>query len=122
MRRSRLIEASLASLVAFTLTSGWVIGQTVSGGSLALHSSGAAAGSGWTLSTNGYVGTYVQLSQPTALTLTANASGAAAGGLSPQMTFAIADTKQSFSVNSSSLTNYTYTPPTMPAGTYFIRT
>src|SRR5437764_15416750 len=101
MRQRRLIAAAAAGVV-FAIAMKSAGGQSVSGGSLALRSSGAAAGSGWTLSTNGYVGTYVQLSQPAALTLTANASGAASGGLSPEMTFAIADSKQSFNVTSSS--------------------
>jgi autotransporter-associated beta strand protein len=38
------------------------------------------------------------------------------------MTISIADSNQSFDVNSSSLSNYTYTTPTLAAGTYFVRT
>jgi autotransporter-associated beta strand protein len=94
---------------------------TINGDNLALQSSGAASGSGWTLSSNGYVGTYISLTSPAAVTLTANASGVASDGLNPDMTFSIANSTDSFSV-ASSAGNYTYTTPTLPAGTYFVRT
>jgi autotransporter-associated beta strand protein len=94
----------------------------INGNALALQSSGAASGTEWTLSNNGYVGTYVTLSAPTAVTFTASASGTASGGLNPDMTISIADSNQSFDVSSGSLTNYTYTTPTLAAGTYFVRT
>ena len=85
-----------------------------------LHSNGAAAGTSWMLSSDGYLGTYIQLSQPTPVTFTLNASGAASSGLSPDMTLSIANLNQSFAV-SASATNYGYTTPTLPAGTYFVR-
>jgi endo-1,4-beta-xylanase len=95
---------------------------TVNGSSLILHSSGAVSGTtGWALSTNGYLGTYVQLTQPGPITFTAAASGASSGGVAPEMTFAIADYKQSFNLTSTP-SNYTFTTPTLPAGTYTIRT
>jgi endo-1,4-beta-xylanase len=95
---------------------------TVNGSSLVLRSSGAVSGStGWTLSTDGYLGTYVQLSQPGPISFTAAASGASSGGVAPEMTFAIADYKQSFNLTSTQ-SNYTFTTSTLPAGTYFIRT
>ncbi|MGD0139470.1 MAG: autotransporter-associated beta strand repeat-containing protein, partial [Tepidisphaeraceae bacterium] len=95
---------------------------TINGDNLALQSSGAAAGNGWTLSSDGYVGTYINLSTAAPVTFTLNASGVTSGGLSPDMTLSIADSNDSFSVSSGTLTNYTYTTPTLPAGTYFVRT
>ena len=99
-------------------------GQTlITGSAMPLQSSGAAAASnGWTLSSDGYVGTYISLSQAAPVTFTLNAAGTASGGLNPDMTLSIADSNQSFNVSSSSLTNYTYTTPTLAAGTYFVRT
>jgi autotransporter-associated beta strand protein len=100
---------------------GWAQ-TTINGNSMALQSSGASAGNGWTLSSDGYIGTYIDLSTAAPVTFTLNASGAASGGLNPDMTLSIADSTQSFNVSSSSLTNYTYTTPTLAAGTYFVRT
>ncbi|MGD0390797.1 MAG: endo-1,4-beta-xylanase, partial [Tepidisphaeraceae bacterium] len=87
-----------------------------------MQSSGAAAGSSWTLSSDGYVGTYINLSQSAPVTFTLSASGVSSNGLSPDMTLSIANSTDSFSVSSGTLTNYTYTTPTLPAGTYFVRT
>jgi autotransporter-associated beta strand protein len=95
---------------------------TITGSSLALHSSGANSSNSWTLSSDGYVGTYINLTQPAPVTFTLNASGTASNGLSPDMMISIADSTQSFNVTSSSLSNYTYTTPTLAAGTYFVRT
>lgn len=94
----------------------------INGSALTFKSSGSASGNGWTLSQNGYVGTYVTLLQPGQVTFTLNASGTASNGVFPDMTLSIADYNQSFSVNSGSLTNYSYTTPTLPIGTYFVRT
>jgi GH35 family endo-1,4-beta-xylanase len=94
----------------------------VNGSNLVLQSSGAANGANWTLSSNGYVGTYVTLAQPGTVGFTVNASGTASSGVAPQMTLSIADYNQSFSVASSNPANYSYTTPTLPAGTYFVRT
>src|SRR5579872_1451051 len=89
------------------------LGQTtISGKNLALQSSGAASGNGWTLSSDGYVGTYITLSQPAPVTFTLNASGTTSNSLSPDMMISIADSSQSFSVTSNP-TNYTYTTPTL---------
>jgi len=46
----------------------------------------------------------------------------ASSGVDPDMTISIADYNQSFDVNSSSPSNYSYTTPVLPAGTYFVRT
>ena len=49
-------------------------GQSYTGSSLSHRSSGSGAGN-WTLSENGYVGTYITLAAPGQVTLTVNASG-----------------------------------------------
>ncbi len=56
------------------------------------------------------------------MTFTASASGTVSNGIDPNLTFSIADYSQSFGVNSSTPTNYIYTTPVLPAGTYFVRT
>jgi endo-1,4-beta-xylanase len=96
------------------------IAQSLNGSSLAYRSSGAASGSDWTLSENGYVGTYVTLAAPGDLTVTAQASGLAGGGVDPNMNIVIADTKAGFDV-ASGFNNYQHTF-SLPAGTYFVRT
>jgi autotransporter-associated beta strand protein len=95
---------------------------TINGSTMALQSSGAASGTGWTLNSDGYLGTYVTLSQAAPVSFTLNAAGTASNGLSPDMMVSIADSNQTFNVSSSSPTNYSYTTPTLPAGTYFVRT
>jgi len=93
---------------------------TDNGTDLPLHSNGSAGGTSWTLSSDGYLGTYIQLSQPAPVSFTLNASGAASAGLSPDMTLSIANLNQSFSVGAAA-SNYNYITPTLPAGTYFVR-
>jgi autotransporter-associated beta strand protein len=104
------------------ITSPAIAQTTINGDNLALQSSGSAAGSGWLLNSDGYVGTYINLTQPAPVTFTLDASGTASGGLSPDMSLSIADSNQSFTVSSSNPTNYTYTTPTLAVGTYFVRT
>ena len=77
--------------------------QTINGTSLAFRSSGTASGSDWTLSENGYVGTYVTLAAPGDLTVSAQASGLAGGGVDPNMNIVIADTKAGFDVMKATL-------------------
>ncbi len=93
--------------------------QTFSGSSLSHRSSGSGSGN-WTLSENGYVGTYFTLAQPGPVTLTASASGATNDAVAPRMNFVIADTKAGFDVGTG-FSNYEHTFD-LPAGTYFVRT
>jgi autotransporter-associated beta strand protein len=90
---------------------------SITGSAMFLKSGGSA-----TLTSDGYVGTYITLTQPTPVTFTLSASGTASNGLSPDMMISIADSTQSFNVTSSSMSNYTYTTPTLAAGTYVVRT
>jgi GH35 family endo-1,4-beta-xylanase len=95
------------------------LAQTFSGNSLSHRSSGSGT-SNWTLTENGYVGTYISLTEPGSVTLSVNASGATTDALSPRMNLVIADTKVGFDVTSG-FNNYQHTFD-LPAGTYFVRT
>lgn len=115
-------RAVLSGSAALLLACSAAAAQTVNGSSLTLQSSGAASGNAWTLSSDGYVGTYITLSQPAAVTLTASAGGTASDGVAPDLTFAIGNDQQSFTVAPGASNNYTYTTPTLGAGTYLVRT
>jgi endo-1,4-beta-xylanase len=95
-------------------------GQTINGNLLALRSSGSAGGSNWTLSNNGYVGTYITLPAPGEVTISVEASGQAANGVVPQMNLVIADASANFDVTSG-FNAYQHTF-SLPAGTHFVRT
>src|SRR6476660_5100871 len=95
----------LARLLA--CTSAWIAclsqvatAQSINGSGMAYRSSGAASGSDWTLSENGYVGTYIKLDAPGDVTVSAQASGLAGGGVDPNMNIVIADTTAGLDVTS----------------------
>jgi GH35 family endo-1,4-beta-xylanase len=92
---------------------------TINGGSLSHRSSGSGF-SNWTLSENGYVGTYFRLDQAGPVTLTVNASGATNDAVVPRMNLVVADTKAGFDV-AGGFNSYQHTFD-LPAGTYFLRT
>ena len=95
------------------------LSQTIPGSTLSFRSSGAGSGN-WTLSENGYVGTYFSLAAPGSVTLTVNASGSTNDALLPHMNLVVADAKAGFDVTAG-LNNYQHTFD-LPAGTYFVRT
>lgn len=98
-----------------------VAAQTVvNGASLALRSTGSVSGSSVQLAQNGYVGTYITLSQPGNVTLSVAAAGQAAGGTPPRMNVVINDTRMPFDVTSSTA-SYAFSV-SLPAGTHFVRT
>src|SRR3954468_921604 len=70
---------------------------TINGSNLSLRSTGSGAGN-WTLTDNGYVGTYFTLAAPGAVTLTVNASGSTSDSVLPHMNVVVADTKTGFDV------------------------
>src|SRR5947207_6414577 len=84
-----------------------VLSQTINGSSLAFRSSGSGSGN-WTLSENGYVGTYFSLAAPGSVTLAVNASGTTDDALLPHMNIVIADTKAGFDI-ASGFNNYQQT-------------
>ncbi len=83
----------------------------------ALRSGGSA-----TLSSPGYLGTYVTIPAGGAtVNFTINATEAAGSGANPHMNLVIADTVVPFNVSSTSATNYATGDISLPAGTYFLR-
>ena len=109
-----------AALLAALLASNNVSAAILNASTMAFQSGGTAAGSSWTLNTDGYVGTYITLAAPTTVTLSVQASGQPGTGPSPLMGISVDDSTQHFTVTPSSNT-YTLTT-TLPAGTHFVRT
>jgi GH35 family endo-1,4-beta-xylanase len=111
----------LYGLVLLAITSR-AMSQPIPGGGISglSHRSSGSGGSDWTLSENGYVGTYFTLAAPGAVTLTVKASGSTTDAVNPHMNIVVADAKASFDVNGG-FTNYEHTF-SLPAGTYFVRT
>ena len=72
MRAAAALALSWAMLAALAPP---VAAQTIAGSSLSHRSSGSGSGD-WTLSENGYVGTYFSLAAPGTAPLRVNASGA----------------------------------------------
>lgn len=123
-QQPRVRGVVILSAVATLLFAGGRAGAdtTVTGTSFPLRSSGAASGTNWVMSTDGYLGLYVRLDKSGTLKFTMNAAGTSSKGVAPDMTLAIADYKKSFAVTSTTGGYYTYTSPVLPAGTYFVRT
>jgi GH35 family endo-1,4-beta-xylanase len=106
--------------------------DSLNANSLIFQSQGTQVGTSYTLGNtfkagastlakqDGYVGTYINVTTPTAVTFTANAAGTASAGLDPDMTISIANYNKSFDVSATS--NYSFTTPVLQAGTYFVRT
>jgi GH35 family endo-1,4-beta-xylanase len=92
----------------------------INGEDLVMRSSGGSSGVDWVLDENGYVGTYIQLSQPGEVQITVDAAGQADGGAGPQMNIVVADTKAGFEVGAG-FNTYQHTF-SLPAGTHFVRT
>src|SRR5689334_24196793 len=107
------------SCVLLLMTAIPALSQTITGSTLAFRSSGSGTGN-WTLSENGYVGTYFSLAAPGSVTLTVNASGSTDDASLPHMNLVIADAKAGFDV-AAGFNNYQHTFD-LPAGTYFVRT
>src|SRR3954462_9739183 len=105
--------------IAFLAVATPAVPQTITGSSLAFRSSGSGSGN-WTLSENGYLGTYFSLAAPGSVTFAVNASGSTNDSLLPHMNIAVADTKAGFDV-AAGFNNYQHTFD-LPAGTYFVRT
>lgn len=114
--RARPGVSALLICLAFAATAA---AQTITGGALSHRSSGSGPNN-WTLTENGYVGTYITLAQPGPVTITANASGATNDATAPKMNIVIADSKADFDV-AAGFNSYEHTFD-LPAGTYFVRT
>lgn len=110
---------ALAVAAATVVWSGEGQAAVVNGASMALRSSGVASGTDWTLTQDGYVGTYITLASPGAVELAVSASGVADGGVFPNLQLAIDDTVKNFPVASGA--NGYSTTVNLPAGTHFVR-
>jgi GH35 family endo-1,4-beta-xylanase len=112
------ITVSFVALLTIAIAPVAFAQTTISGSSLSHRSSGSGMGN-WTLSENGYVGTYFTLSAPGQVTFDVSASGATNDGTLPRMNLVVAGTKVGFDV-ASGFGNYQHTFE-LPAGTYFVR-
>jgi autotransporter-associated beta strand protein len=83
-------------------------GQTpIYGVNLSLQSSGASSGTGWTLSSNGYEGTYIQVPTSGAtVSFDLNAAGFASNSVLPDVTLSVAGTNVPFTVTTASNGDY----------------
>lgn len=109
-------KAALPFAGTILVSAAVVSAQTsLTGSNLILKSRGATSGT--TLSTTGYLGTYLTVPAGGAtLNFNVNATGSGA-----HMNFVIADTKVGFNVNSGAALNYVTPNMTLPAGTYLVR-
>jgi GH35 family endo-1,4-beta-xylanase len=107
-RRLGLIIFLLASAAASQSAA-----ETIAGSNLALRSDGSSSGGNYTLTANGYVGTYITLSSPASVTVDVQASGTSG----PQMDVVIDDAKATYNVSSGTYSHVF----SLPAGTHFLR-
>ncbi len=108
LRRMMLLAFACSSTAASAQT-------TVTGSALALRSTGSLSGTDVVLSSNGYLGTYITLAAPGAVSFDMQASGVS----SPHMNLVVDDSKIGFDVGSSF---GTYSSSlSLPAGTHFVR-
>lgn len=126
MRRrvsNRSAELLIAAAAFSALTGANVFAQTTTtnGSALAVRSSGTGIGNGVRLQQNGFVGTYVTLAAPGAVTLSVNATGQLGGGVAPRMNVVVDDSSYGFDVGAAA-SSYSTPSISLPAGTHFIRT
>lgn len=114
--RLRMRSRHAAVVALFCL--GSVQAQTsLTGSNFLLKSANSA-----TLSSNGYIGTYLVVpAGGSTVNFTVNATAGSGATANPHMNLVIADSKFGFSVGSTSATNYTTNDVFLPAGTYFVR-
>src|SRR5688572_7702077 len=116
--RMRLILA-VSCLAAWLMPVAPLRAQSIPGSGAALRTGGTSAGASYTLSENGYVGTYLTLAAPATVNFSVSAHGAAAGGIAPRMNLVVNDSKFGWDVGASA-SDYT-TSLALPAGTHFVR-
>ncbi len=93
---------------------------TLNASQLALRSQGTAvATTQWRLNQNGFVGTYITLTEPGEVTLGIRATGESDGGVFPRMNLAVNNMRSGWTVGTAAAT-YTQTL-SLPAGTHMVR-
>ncbi|CAN5528227.1 hypothetical protein BH09PLA1_BH09PLA1_12120 [soil metagenome] len=108
---------AICAVLCLSMLNAPIFADTIRGENLALKSSGQASPGGWTLSQNGFVGTFVQLDTPGEMAITLDASGV--GANSPRVNVVIGDAKASFEI-ASAVSRYEH-DFALPAGTHFVR-
>src|ERR1700722_14828300 len=130
-KRARgLRHLGILSLTATAIPTAWtaVASAQLNGNAFALRSTGAAAGTDWTLSSNGYLGTYIPVPSPgVQVSFSINADGTPSNSVAPDMSLSVAGENTSFSVSSTNPNLYTATlnlpgdPAANANGTYAVR-
>jgi GH35 family endo-1,4-beta-xylanase len=92
----------------------------IAGSSMAYRSSGSDSSGDWTLSQNGYLGTYITLAAPGDVTVSVQASGLSGGGVAPHLNMVVDDSSVGFDVVAGFNTYQQIF--SLPAGTHFLRT
>ena len=115
-RRLRALAGSVVTLALGAHASA----QSIPGSGAAFRTTGTSAGSTYTLTENGYVGTYLTLAAPATVNFSLSASGASSGGAAPRMNLVVNDSKFGWDVGAAA-SNYDASIA-LPAGTHFVRT
>jgi hypothetical protein len=117
----RLFNFALLLLMT-TVTPAFAQTTTIRARNLALKSSGAASGTDWKLSRNGYIGTYVKLPAAGTLTIVVEASGSPADGKAPppHLNVVVADSSFGIELAPGAFKKFEHAFD-LPAGTYFMR-
>ncbi|MCS7032987.1 MAG: endo-1,4-beta-xylanase [Phycisphaerae bacterium] len=116
-RRRGVIPVGLALL---TLATAWSGAQTVlPASSLVFRSTGTPSAGEVTLTSDGYLGTYLTLTEPAQVQLNVQARGQSDAGVAPRLGVVVNDSKQFFHVGSLNA-NHALTL-NLPAGTHFVR-
>jgi GH35 family endo-1,4-beta-xylanase len=117
----RLFNFALLLLMT-TVTPAFAQTTTIRAHDLALKSSGAASGTDWKLSRNGYIGTYVKLPAAGTLTIVVEASGSPADGKAPppHLNVVVADSSFGIELAPGAFKKFEHAFD-LPAGTYFMR-
>jgi hypothetical protein len=90
---------AIACMFIIALTAGWAHAQErLSGAALAVKSVGERDGASWTLTENGFVGTYIHLDAPGRVTLIVTASGLTQDRTAPRMEVAVGDAITPFTI------------------------
>jgi GH35 family endo-1,4-beta-xylanase len=116
----------VAMLMASALSSAALAATTLNGGDIRYRSAGAPHDTtGWVLTEEGYLGTFIELQSPETITVTVRAEGEMADGVLPIMDLHVADFKASWHVSDHGGAHTDYDEYVasfdLPAGTHSVR-
>jgi fibronectin-binding autotransporter adhesin len=108
MRRAAKSKAFALIIVVASAAAVGRAQTVINGSTMALKSSGAAANNtAWTLGSNGYLGTYIQVpSAGSTVSFDLNATGIVSNGVLPDVTLSVAGTNDPFSVTTAANGDY----------------